>query len=694
MEVGAVIRYLKGAGVLALVCGLGTLTSSAALASRTGAAGATHSGRVLSRSTVPLGIDAAAINGAKVLGNTPASTPETVSFIFKEQNLGTLEQAAQSDGFTAPYLTVSQFASEYGQPLANIQALQSYLAGYGISTTVYPNRIDVVATGTAGEFDSALSVTQLQYHTPALNSAVSGGTKIKAQTFHAPSSSPSLPSSIAENLVAILGLSNYAPSVSNALHVSRTLVKPAGTAASQSSSCLASSGVPDDCNLPQNFMAQYNLGPLATPNAGRGQTLGIITLASVDPGAPQYFWSKIAGVKRSGTLSYDNVDGGAGAASYTAGSGETDLDIEQSGSVAPGANIVVYTAPNTDSGFIDAFFTAASKDVAGSVSCSWGEAETVIQSAQALGQESSGYVAAFDEAMLEFDAQGQASFIASGDGGAYDAYGSFSGTAQPTNLSVDNPSDSPYTTAAGGTTLPWSAVLGPNSSGTGEVTVNVPEQRIWGWDYLWAPVAALDGISLQSSAQEQIAGSGGGFSVLEPQPSYQRDVNGTTSFSAVPYLTPTHYTSQYGISLPTEWTFNPTPTTIIGSGSGRATPDLAADADPYTGYILYAPSSAGQDGIASATQPGWGGTSFVAPQLNGVAAVIDAYLGQRTGFWNPAIYQFAKSSQSPFTSLDASGTSNDNLYYTGTAGATFVPGAGLGTPNLYNLAKDFAQAGR
>ena len=684
------IKALKGASAVALACGVGSLAAAPALAARPHSR--PHSSGGSARSTVPLGINAAAIKGAKALGNTPASTPETVSFIFKENNLSQLEAQAQI-GFKAPYMSVQSFASTYGASTTLIGELQSYLAGYGISSTVYANNIDVVATGTAGEFDSALTVTQLDYHTPALKSSAAGGggggTTVQAQTFHAPSSLPTLPSNIASDLVAILGLSNYAPSVSNAVHTSQALTSHAGAKPSPSSSCLASSGVPDDCNLPSNFEQQYGLTGLHS--TGSGQTLGIITLASVDPGAPQYFWKNIAGVHRQGTLSFDNVDGGAGTPSYNAGSGETDLDIEQSGSVAPGANIVVYTAPNTDSGFIDAFFTAASQNVAGSVSCSWGEAETVIQAAQALGQESSGYVQAFDEALLEMDAQGQASFIASGDSGAYDAYGQFSGSTQPTNLSVDNPSDSPYTTAAGGTTLPWSETFAPGAS------VDVTAQRIWGWDYLWQPVSVLNSISLQTSAEEQVVGSGGGFSVIEPQPSYQSGVNGTTSFTAVPYLTPTSYNHKLGIYLPTAWTFNPNPGLTTGSATGRAMPDLAADADPYTGYILYAPSSAGQDGIASATQPGWGGTSFVAPQMNGAAAVIDSYLASKhlppTGFWNPMIYRFAQQANSPFTSLNASGPSNDNIYYTGTAGATFVPGAGLGYPNLTTLANDFAKAG-
>jgi subtilase family serine protease len=78
-----------------------------------------------------------------------------------------------------------------------------------------------------------------------------------------------------------------------------------------------------------------------------------------------------------------------------------------------------------------------------------------------------------------------------------------------------------------------------------------------------------------------------------------------------------------------------------------------------------------------------------APQLNGSAALIDQYVGHRVGLWNPVIYSFAASADSPFTPLDAAGASNDNLYYTGTPGQIYNAGSGLGYPDLAMLAGDF-----
>jgi kumamolisin len=120
-------------------------------------------------------------------------------------------------------------------------------------------------------------------------------------------------------------------------------------------------------------------------------------------------------------------------------------------------------------------------------------------------------------------------------------------------------------------------------------------------------------------------------------------------------------------------------------------PDIVADADPYTGYEEYFSKWPGGGG----TELGWGGTSFVAPQLNGSAAVIDSFLHHRTGFWNPAIYRFAAvRSWTPFTPLSSPSANNDNLYYTGTAGHIYNAGSGLGVPNLDKLALDFRRHSR
>lgn len=626
---------------------------------------------------VPPGISAAALPGARPFGNTPPDTPETVSFILRERNLRQLEAAAEYGG--RRFVSVRQFARRYGQSPFNVVQLRIYLARYGISTRAYADHVVVVATGTAGQFDRALSVRQHQYHVPG-RPGRSGMMPIPAQTVHGTGQSPMLPYRIARYVLAILGLTNYGPYASQAVHVDTKVVN---AQPGSSNKCLELTGLPKACNLPANFAARYGLNPLYRRGAaGVGQTLAIVTLAALDPGAPQFFWRHVAHIPSSRrALIVQNVDGGPGAPSYASESLETDLDVEQSGALAPYANVIVYQAPNSTYGFADAFFSAASQNIASTVSASWVESETDVQATIAQGQESPAFQAVFDEAFLEFAAQGQSGFAASGDWGAYTA----SSDLGTTNLSVGSPSDSPFITSAGGTTLPWRGQFtGPD--GTAPVTVRA--QRTWGWDYLWKPIAAVTGDPLAEVAESNVAGSGGGFSVLEPTPAYQQRTPGTHDVSAVQYLTPTNYqTVAPGLVEPTAWNFNPYPKVRHGIDFGRAVPDISADADPYSGYLLYSPSFA--DIGQPALQGAWAGTSFVAPQLNGSAAVIDSYLGRRVGFWNPASYAAARRGHSPFTVLRRSGTSSDNLYYTGNPGQPYNQGSGLGYPNLSKLAADF-----
>jgi kumamolisin len=651
--------------------GAGVLAVAASVAATAGSAQASTTPGPNTPENVPTGVLASALPGAAAFGSTPSSTPEQVSFILKERDISQLKSSVTAG--LSSFDSVSQFAQKYGQTSGVVQALTSYLAKFGITTSVYPGNVDVSASGTAGQFDQALSVTQKNYHVPARSG--SGGYSVPAQTCYSATGAPKLPYGLSKNVLAILGLTNYAPFASHAVHVDSTPKYSSSSAADQPGSY-----------LPSDFAANYGLSPLYKTANGSGETLGIVTLAALDPGAPQYFWQNVAKVPATGrTVTVENVDGGPGAPSDKAGSGETDLDVEQSGGLAPGANIIVYQAPNTDPGFIDGFFSAASQNVVDTLSSSWGESETFVSAAVAAGQETATYEAAFDEVFLELADQGQSTFVSAGDSGAYDA----SGDLGSTNLSVDTPGDSPYVTSSGGTTLPWTgAVTGPK----GSATVSVKSQRAWGWDYLWPAIASTNGESYSAAAIANVVGGGGGFSVVEPKPSYQYQVSGTSNYHGEQYLTPTGFQSVVpgtNFTEPTTWSVTSTPAAVSGGGSGRTEPDLSADADPYSGYLLYEPSFAG---VGQATlQPGWGGTSFVAPQFNGSTAVIDSYLGHRIGLWNPSVYSLAAGSSSPVTPLSQASSSNDNVFYTGNPGELYNEATGLGVPNLAKFAGDLAR---
>ncbi|HEY2316224.1 MAG TPA: S53 family peptidase [Streptosporangiaceae bacterium] len=663
-----------------------------AVAAPAGAGTGPSSGEV----AVPQGVTAASLHGTRISA-APTATRETISFVLKLQNAGALKTNVQR-GMPYGWLPVRTFANRYGQSLANVAALERYLKRYGIKSTAYADRLDISTTGTVAQYGKALSVRTSLYRLHAVRARGAQAAR-PAVVVTGTADKPLLPARLAKFVYAILGLTTYPVASSNAVHT-LTPEQHAGPR-----------GIQVGNRTPASFAGQYGLTSLYKKGfRGQGETIGIITYASLKPSDATHFWTSVLKIKtKADRIKLDNVDGGSGAATFDAGSNETALDVEQSGALAPQANIVVYQAPNTDYGSADAWFTAASQDTASSVSTSWGESEILNQAIGANGTEAATYGGIFDEAGLEMAAQGQSAFDASGDAGAYDDVGD---PTAYTNLSVDNPANSPWITAVGGTT---NQGLIPIADSQGVLSyITIPRQRAWGWDYLWPDYATLSYVTGDTTEAQlaadptEMGGSGGGYSLVERRPAYQSAIANIGEYRAVPYLAPdTSADVLFGTKtsctgpvakvpcVPTAWTTwadgatapVPAPHWISGSAAGRAVPDIAADADPYTGYEVY--FSGFPAAFGGTLEDGWGGTSFVAPQLAGSAAVIDSYLHHRAGFWNPLIYKFAAHSYTPFVPLDASGAHNDNLYYTGTADHIYNPGTGLGTPNLGKLALDF-----
>jgi kumamolisin len=134
------------------------------------------------------------------------------------------------------------------------------------------------------------------------------------------------------------------------------------------------------------------------------------------------------------------VDGGTNSPGDPNGAdGEVALDIQVSGSIAPGARIAVYFAPNTNQGFQDAI-SAAIHDTTNkptAISISWGGPESSWDSAS---------LSSFDNTLQSAAALGITVTVASGDSGSSD------GVTDGANH-VDFPASSPHVLACGGTAL-------------------------------------------------------------------------------------------------------------------------------------------------------------------------------------------------------------------------------------------------
>jgi hypothetical protein len=102
--------------------------------------------------TLRQGINATAIPGTTVRGATAAATPESVSFTLKANDLPALESRVSHGYYDyRNFLSVPEFAKAYGQAAA-ASRLSAYLAKYGIKAVTDKDGLNVVATGTAGDF--------------------------------------------------------------------------------------------------------------------------------------------------------------------------------------------------------------------------------------------------------------------------------------------------------------------------------------------------------------------------------------------------------------------------------------------------------------------------------------------------------------------------------------------------------------
>ena len=557
---------------------------------------------------------------AKDLGPTNAGQKIDVSLYLNVRNQADLARfiAATTTPGNAQYrqfLTTDQFAARYGATDADIAGIIGFLQQFGIATKeVYADKLVLSTEGTAAQYGIVFGASLEDF---------TDGTRSWRQA-----SNVTLPAQWKGIVAGVRGLDTKHQFHD---HHRAGAVGPAAIPAAG-----GATGVPGEFTT-GDVSKLYNVNPLYAKGLdGSGMTLGIATLADFDPNDALKYWFAIGLKENDGRIHRIAVDGG-GSTGPQFGSDETTLDVEQSGGMAPGANILVYHAPNTDQAFFDMFYKVASDNLVDTCSVSWGESEIF-----SLVNDGGSSLEIQHGAFMEMAAQGITMFASSGDDGAYDTTSALGSFFNPV-LSVDSPSSDPYVVSSGGVTVPWSGTF---SDG---MHIDETQTRVWGWDYLTALFAdfGLDAFS---------GGGGGGVSSHFAIPAWQKGIKGMRTTEPGQSLTDIQGNDY--IDLPANF-------------AGRNSPDISLNADPFSGYILY------YSGDKSGFTQGWGGTSFVAPQLNGIASVIAQATG-RIGALNPQLYRIAGGNA--FHDI----TAGNNWFYDGVNG--YDPGAGLGTIDATNLA--------
>jgi kumamolisin len=392
------------------------------------------------------------------IGRTQQQQIITVSLIVRRKNPLDLEALG------GRILSREEFDAQYAADPASFEALRTFAHQNGLAVDEAASSLSrrtVVVRGTAQAMERAFGVELHDYEDTATK-----------QRYHCFTGQVSLPESPAGLVDAVLGL-DARPVAKPHFRFLKDLKKKKQPTAT---------GQPEPFN-PSQVAELYDF---PTGVNGSGQTIGLLELGGGYNTSDIDTYFQGLGLTPP-TVVAVSVDGGTNSPGNPNGAdGEVALDIQVSGSIANGARIAVYFAPNTDQGFIDAITTAVhdTTNKPSVLSISWGGPESGWASSSAT---------ALDDACQSAAALGVTITVAAGDNGSSDG---------ASGNNVDFPASSPYVLGCGGTEL-----IG---SGT-----TIESEVVWN-----------DG--------SEGGATGGGYSALFPVPSWQTSAGITGSGRGVP----------------------------------------------------------------------------------------------------------------------------------------------------------------
>jgi subtilase family serine protease len=409
------------------------------------------------------------------------------------------------------FLTPDDFAAKFGPSPEDYQKVIDFARARGLTVKgTHANRVILDVTGKASAVEKAFHVNLHLYKHPN-----------EARAYYAPDVEPSVDLDVP--LLGVEGLNNF--TLPRPLLIGKAASKePVAARKRKGPPIQGAGGTP---NAGSGFAGTFlgnDLRAAYVPGVsldGTGQMIGLFEMDSYFP-VDITAYETLAGLPAV-TLSNVFVDGVDGTPSSNSNQvAEVSLDIEMAMSMTPGlSQVIVYEGTSP----VDILNAMATGNAARQLSSSWSWSVT----------------ATIQQIFQEFAAQGQSFFEASGDNGA------FTGTVIP-------PSDNPYITVVGGTTLSTS---GPAGRWTGETA--------WNWRTTGAGTGA----------------TGGGTSTTVPIPLWQQGINFSNA---------------------------------NGSATLRNLPDVAMLADDL--WVIYNNGQSGSFGGTSASAPLWAGFMALVNQQN------------------------------------------------------------------------------
>jgi subtilase family serine protease len=509
------------------------------------------------------------------------------------------------------YLTVRRFARRFGAPRPHAAEVANQLRASGLHVgALTRNDMQLPVSGTVRQLDRAFAVREVHVRTTS------------GRRTYANDVAPTLPVSVAGYVQTVAGLDDLTPAHPAGLQRPHVLTSAArlrsharaqvhadvatgGPQLSSSGSCATAYGYEtpyatsgpithgvgesaDEIADAYGFSSLYGGGS----DLGQGQTIALFEEDTLNASEISAF-----GTCYGITPNY-HVIRVAGESSPDGDVGESDLDVEVLSSEAPDATIDVYQG-NDDVAILNAMVASGAQVL----SESWDECEAIKQ------QDEPGEIQSENTILEEAAAQGQSYFVASGDSGSTACQQATEDSATPNeSLTVQDPASQPFATAVGGTNLFYAGTGGPEFYTPTADPSETASESVWN-----------DGLTRynEGSFYEYVASaSSGGISSVWTMPSYQ-----SSAAASVGVINPDSSAAP-----------------CASTSDCRELPDVSADADPYTGYIV------------DASTYGWtvlGGTSAAAPLWAAFTALSNASpscAGSSLGFLDPSLYALAGSS--------------------------------------------------
>ena len=490
------------------------------------------------------------------------------------------------------FLTPAQFRQKFAPSQAQVGAVQTWLKSQGFSVEYTPqNNHYVSAEGTVAQAEAAFGTTFGEYSVDGL-------------TVRSPESDVTIPDSLSGMVSGVIGLddsaqfvvTDHTPGATNAPPPAAFVnAPPCSTYWGQAQATgftnpYGSGTLPyAPCGYtPAQVKGAYGLS--GTSYTGAGQTVAIIdAYAAPTITSDVNTWSANRGLPQFTANQFTQVvapgtyhhpeSGGKNKQDPQGWYGEETLDVEAVHGMAPGADIVYIGAPNNFQDPDAALNYAVDKDVAPIITNSYGFDTELL---------APGFIKPQEETIMQGVIEGIGIYFSSGDNSDESLVEGYT--------TADWPASSPFVTSVGGTTLG----VGANNNYLFETGWGTSKSTWTGT--AWSPAAPGN----------WVYGAGGGVSQLFAEPSYQQGVVPTSVF-----------TKQ--------------------GRTGRAVPDIAAIADPNTGYLI-GETQTFPDGTAKYSEYRIGGTSLASPIVAGIMALANQAAGHPLGFANPLLYSLAGSS--------------------------------------------------